>query len=121
MPAMTRLNAFDRYLRQNAIPIDGLSQSGTPAGPETVTIQYQASATQEQIDWAEAAKQSFDWRPRRFLSDGQIASVFAGLTTAQQNAVLRRLFARFLQANEPWVLEVMADHGVSIPYDEVVP
>lgn len=121
MPAMTRLNAFDRYLRQNAIPIDGLSLSAPPAGPETVTIQYQASATVEQVAWAEAAKQSFDWRPRRFLSDATIASVFNGLTNAQQNAVLRRLFARFLQQNEEWLLQVLADHGVSIPYDEVVP
>lgn len=120
MPAMTRLQAFDRYLRQNAIPIDGLSGS-QPYGPETVTIQFKAEATAEQIAWAEAAKQSFDWRPRRFLTPAQIASVFAGLTTAQQNAVLRRVFALLVSQNEDWVLQVMADHGVAIPYDEVVP
>ena len=115
-----RLQAFDAYLRQNSIPIDGLS-GNQPYGPETVTIQFQASATAEQITWAENAKQTFDWRPRRFLTDANIASVFAGLTSAQQNAILRRLLARFVVQNETWVREVMADHGVSIPYDEVVP
>lgn len=117
---MSRLNAFDQYLRQNGIPIDGLSAS-TPYGPDTVEIQYSPSATAEQIAWAESAKQLFDWRPRRFLSEGTIASTFAGLTTAQQNAVLRRLLARFIVLNEDWVRQVMADQGVSIPYDEVVP
>lgn len=121
MPAMTRLAAFDRYLRANAIPITGLQLSAPPAGPDTVTIDFAAGATAEQIAWAEQAKQSFDWRPRRFLTAAQIASVFAGLTAGQQNAILRRVFALIVMQNEDWVLEVARDHGVSIPYDEVVP
>ena len=118
--AMSRVEAFEKYLRQNAIPINGLGFSDPP-GPTTVTIDFKPEATAEQVAWAEAALESFDWRPRRFLTDAVIASTIAGLTAQQQNAILRRLVARFLQQNEEWVREVMADHGVAIPYDEVVP
>lgn len=121
MPAQSRTSAFDAYLRANAIPIDGLSVSSNPPGPTTVTIQFQASATAEQIAWANDALASFDWRPRRFLAESVIASTIAGLTTAQQNAVYRRLAALFIMQNEAWVRQVMADQGISIPYDEVAP
>jgi hypothetical protein len=117
---LSRFQAFDTYLRSNGIPIDGLS-GDTPYGPTTVTIQYQASATQQQIDWAEQAKQTFDWRPRRFLSDAVIASAYAGLTTQQQNALLRRLVALLIRQNESAVLQIFSDLGQSLPYDEVAP
>jgi ABC-type taurine transport system substrate-binding protein len=94
----------------------GVSKNAT-----TVDIQYQASATAEQIAWAEQAKQTFDWRPRRFLSDSTIASAYAGLTTQQQNAILRRLVALLIRNNESAVLQIFSDLGQSLPYDEVAP
>lgn len=118
--AQSRFDAFDNYLRSNGIPIDGLSGS-QPYGPETVTINFLPSATAEQILWANDAKQTFDWRPRRFLTEQVIASTLAGLTVNQRNAILLRLAARAIVNDEPWVRQVMQDHQVAIPYDEVAP
>lgn len=117
---MSRLLVFDTYLRANAIPIDGLSGSA-PYGPTTVDIQFRPEATAEQIAWANQAKETFDWRPRRFLSDATIASAYAGLTSLQRAAILNRFVGLLVRQNEAAVVEMFADLGVSLPYDEVVP
>lgn len=117
---LTRLSVFETYLTNNSIPIDGLSAI-QPHGPDTVTIHYQVSATVEQIAWAEQAKQTFDWRPRRFLNKQVIASTYAGLTAQQKTAVLNRLIALLIVNNEAEVLQMFSDLGASFPYDEVAP
>lgn len=119
---MNRLDVFANLLTQAAVPF--WTVSGTqPYSAETVTIDFKAEATQEQRDWANAQKATFDWRTRRFVTDGQLAAVIAGLTNAQQNQLLRRLLARLIKqaGGEEWILQLAAELGVSVPYDEVVP
>jgi hypothetical protein len=118
---MTRLEAFDAYLKANSIPIDGLSLSAEPAGPTTVTIQFQPSATTEQRAWAAQAMELFDWRPRRFLSDAVIASAYAGLTSQQRGAILNRFVGLLCRQNQAAVVAMFSDLGVSLPVDEVDP
>lgn len=115
-----RISVFSNYLLANGIPVEGLAGS-EPYGPTTVTINYRETATAEQIAWAEQAKQTFDWRPRRFLSDAVIASAYNGLTAQQKNALLNRLVALLIRTNESAVLQMFADLGQSLPYDEVSP
>lgn len=115
----TRIAAFDAYLRDNAIPIDGLSSNGdAPAG---ITIQFKPEATAEQIAWAENAKATFDWRRRRALSRNTIVTAFSNLTTAQQNAVIRHVCAYIARQNPSEVASLAAVVGISLPVDEVDP
>jgi len=118
---MSRLEAFDAYLRSNSIPFDGLSLSAPPAGPSTVTIQFSPDATPEQRAWASQAKELFDWRPRRPLSDAVIASAYAGLASQQKAAILNRFVGMLCRQNQAAVVAIFSDLGVSLPVDEVDP
>ncbi len=114
-----RSSVFDDKLRRAGVPIDGISIGNPNDVPATVVIQYQTTATPEQIAWAEDQKLSFDWRPRRFLTDAQINAVITGLTAQQQNGLIRRLIILVLKANEVDVQQILADLNVSVPYEEV--
>jgi hypothetical protein len=118
-----RISDFDAYLRANNIPIDGVSLSSTVDAPEGISIQYAASATTEQQAWAETAKASFDWRKRRMLTAKQIADHITALTTAQQNAILRRFVGLVIRSNKAEVVNMLAEAGqtITLPYDEVDP
>jgi hypothetical protein len=123
MPILSRIQAFDARLRALSIPIDGVNgtPATNPAGPGTVAVQYQASATPEQIALGEAELAAFDWRPRRFLGRAAIATIIANLTTGQQNALLRRVAVDWIQEHESIVIAYLAEAGINVPYDEVVP
>lgn len=117
----TRIQAFEDHIRRAGIPIDGISVVDGSTSPPTLEFQYQPAATQEQRDWAAQAVGLWDWRPRRFLGDATIASVIAGLTTQQQNALMRRLLVLVLKEHEQQVAQALSDLGLSLPYDEVTP
>lgn len=118
--AISRLNAFDQYLRDNLIPIDGVSGS-TPYSDSTVTIQFQVSATQQQKDFANAAKAGWDWRTRIDLTRANIASTIAGLTAQQQQALQRHCIAKFILEHEDEVTRILSDLGFALPFDQVAP
>lgn len=54
--AKPKVLAFHEYLRENNIPIYGVNSSGVNAG-----INFKPEATQEQKDFANAARASFNW------------------------------------------------------------
>ena len=118
--AISRFAAFDQYLRDNAIPINGLSGS-QPYGPATVTIDFKPEATAEQIVWANAAKDAWDWRTRRDLARSVVATNIAGLTSQQQNALMRHCIAKFILEHQDEVTRILAEHGFAVPFDEVAP
>ncbi len=117
---MARLQDFDAYLRQNAIPISGLSDSGG-ARPAAITIQFLPEATAEQIAWAEDSKTNYDWRERRMLTRNQIVSGIQTLTAAQQNTIIRHMIASFIREHKSEVLDALAVAGILLVVDEVDP
>lgn len=117
---MARIADFENYLLANNIPFTGSSWS-EPISAATVTINFAPEATQEQIDWANNAKETFDWRPRRLLTRAQIVQHWQGLTTAQQNGLMRHLLAMLIRQNRNEVLEALSQTGVPLPVDEVDP
>ena len=119
--SQSRLNVFDQYLQANAIPYNGLSVSTNPPGPTTVTIDFKAEATQQQIDFANAAIQTFDWRPRAFLSTSTIVSTIQGLTAQQKTAFTNWVLANWVKDNEAKVIEALSTLQFSLPYDQVAP
>ena len=117
---MSRIADFDQYLRLNAIPIDGISQmSGSP--PESITIQFRPEATQEQIAWAEQAKELFDWRPRRLLDRAIVETNLRGLSLQQLAAIRGHMLAADLLAKKSLADRVLSELGISLPLDEVDP
>lgn len=115
----SRISAFDAYLTDNAVPINGVGISAdAPAG---VSIDFKPEATAEQIAWATNARDTFDWRRRRPLSRNTIVTALANLTTAQQNAILRHIAAFIGRQNPSEVASLAAVVGISLPVDEVDP
>lgn len=115
----TRVPDFDQYLKNNAIPISGVSQSG--AAPAGITINFLPEATAEQITWANAARDSFDWRRRRAIGRNAIVTALANLTAGQQNAILRHAVAFLMRQNAPEMINIADTLGVALPVDEVDP
>lgn len=118
-----RLLDFDQHLRLLGIPIGGVSDNnnGTDAYPQGVTINYLPAATAEQIALGEAEKESFDWRKRRMIARNTVVNTLAGLTAAQQNAILRHIAAAFIREHKAEALDVIATLGANLPIDEVDP
>ena len=116
----SRVEAFEALLTANAIPFTGTSVSGdAPAG---IIINFAPSATAEQIAWANDQKDNvFDWRRRRPLARNTIVTTIAGLTTAQQNTIVRHIAAFIARQNPDECANIAAVLGVSFPVDEVDP
>ena len=116
---MARLQDFDAYLRQNSIPISGLQNNGpAPAG---IVIQFLPAATQQQKDWAIAARDAFDWRERRLLTMPQIFAGINGLTAGQQNTIMRYMIAQFMREHKDECNAALGITGITLPIDEVDP
>jgi hypothetical protein len=123
MPILSRIQVFDARLRALSIPIDGVNgtPATNPAGPGTVAVQYQASATPEQIALGEAELAAFDWRTRQFLTRTAIRTIIASLTQANQLALLRAVAVDWIYEHQAIVIDFLAESGLNVPYDEVVP
>ena len=117
--ALSRQIVLDKVLREAGIPFLSLSVGSSP--PSSVTISYTAEATQEQKDAAQAIIDAFDYRPRRDLTPGQIASQIAGLTVAQEVALRRRILSRVLLAFGEDAQDLIASLNLPLAVDEVVP
>lgn len=114
-----RVADFDAYLRRNSIPLVGVINTNNT--PEGLTLQFDASATAEQIAWANNAKETYDWRPRRLLDPETIASNFNGLTQAQKDSLLNHLVGITAQQAKSLLEDAIAVVGAPLPIDEVDP
>lgn len=114
-----RLGAFNDYLIANSIPVDSISSPNETV--EALVITFGASATSEQIAWAENAKSTFDWRAQRALERNTIVGTLSGLNAAQQEAVFRHVIADILR--ERWALAaaISAITNTPVPVTEPVP
>lgn len=117
--ALSRTEALDATLRNAGIPIDGVSLGGNP--PSTVSVSYSGSATQEQRNAGQAIVEGFDYRPRQDLTRAQIVQGIAGLTTAQQSALLRNLLSFIIRTHAAEAFDVLTKAGLPLAVDEVVP
>jgi hypothetical protein len=117
--ALSRQTLLTNTLLATGTPLDGVSVGANP--PDSVVVQYRPEATAEQIAAAEAIVDAFDYRPRRDLSAANIASQIASLTVAQELALRRRRFARSLLQNPEQAYEDIADLGLPLAVDEVIP
>lgn len=115
-----RLADFTDHLTQNGIPISGVSNAGGTL-PTGVTIQFLESATQEQMDFAENARLTFDWRQRVLFSRNQIVAGIASLTQPQQTILLRHLAAALIRMNKAEALDILTVAGIVLPVDQIDP
>lgn len=115
----TRLAAFDAFLRDNAIPINSVSQSGN--APGGVSISFQSIATQLQIDFGNNAKASFDWRKQVPLDRNTVASALSSLDKAQLDAIQRHQAADYLIANPDTADSIGRVLGTALPVMKVDP
>jgi hypothetical protein len=99
---------FASYIQSLNIPIDGVSlQFDPPTDPATqVTIQYQASATPQQIAQGNAAIGTYDWTPVPQPNPTQFVSLVTADTTLESVASLLSTQYAAIQAyalNPPFV------------------
>ena len=114
-----RLADFDAHLTSLGIPFSGLTNADNTV--ESLVIDFLPAATAEQITQANDAKVAFDWRKRRMIARNTIVNTLAGLTAAQQNAVVRHIVAAFIRANKAEALDLLATLQQNVPIDEVDP
>lgn len=117
---LNRLIVLENTLRAAGIPVDGISNNGPPY-PAGVTVQYNPSATVEQIQQGNQIVETFDYRPRRSLTRQQIVSGLQALTTAQQNMILRQAVVLLLRERPQEVEEILTDTGIPLAVEEVDP
>lgn len=114
-----RLQDFESHLQALGIPFDGLSNPDDTS--ENLVINFLPEATQEQIDLANAEKETFDWRKRRMIARNTIVNTLASLTQSQQNAVVRHVVAAWVRQNKAEALDLLATLQQNVPIDEVDP
>lgn len=114
-----RESAFDEYLKASGIPISGVQNvNGTVEG---LVINFLPEATQTQIDFAEAARLTFEWRKLRAVTQSAIEAAFSSLGTSVQNQILRKLVMYFARQNPAQVQAMLDSAGITLPVQEVDP
>lgn len=117
---LSRLIVLDNTLRAAGIPISGVSDNGPPY-PAGIVVQYATTATTEQIAAGGQIVETFDYRPRRSLTRQQIVTGLLGLTTAQQNTIMRHMIVLLLRERSADVEAILTETGIPLAVDEVVP
>jgi len=114
-----RETAFDEYLQASGIPISGLTNTnGTVEG---LVINFLPEATQTQVDFAEAAKLTFEWRKLRAVTQSAVETAFSSLGASVQNQILRKLVMYFARQNPAQVQAMLDAAGITLPVQEVDP
>ncbi len=116
-----RVSILDGLMREAGIPIDGISVVDVNANPPVVNIQYNVSATQEQIDLGNQILAQFDWRKRRPLDRNVVVTALQNLTSQQQNAIIRHLVCDSLRNSPALTAKINSALGTSLTVDEVDP
>lgn len=116
-----RVAILDKLIRDAGVPIDGISVADINANPVQFTIQFQASATQEQIDLAQQIGEAFDWRRRRALARNTVVTALQNLTAGQRAAIQLHQLAEYLRSNPDVAAQVGTFLGTPVSVDEIDP
>lgn len=116
-----RINILDGLIRAAGVPIDGVSVTDINATPVAVVVQYQASATAEQIALAVQIVAQFDWRKRRALARNTVVTALQSLTAPQRALIQTHMMAEYLRDNADIATQIGVFLGTPITVDEVDP
>lgn len=115
----SRIAAFDEFLKSSDVPISGITNGNNTV--EGLVINFLPEAVQSQIDFAEAARLTFEWRKLRAVTQSAVETAFSSLGTSVQNQILRKLVMYFARQNPAQVQAMLDAAGITLPVQEVDP